>query len=98
MDEEGHVFFTMRLVKGIELARVFDESDVRMWVTGLGSMLCVHAHDDRLLDLLVHHLLDEGIYIARRGFISLSAEIGDDDCDRLVAATEHWAHDRGARA
>ena len=60
-------------------------------VTGLGSMLCLHAPDDRLLDLLFHHLLDQGLYVARRGFMALSMAITDNDCDRLVDAAARWA-------
>ena len=64
----------------------FTEAGLPLWVTGVGSMLCVHADDDRLVELLFHHALDQGLYIARRGFMALSMAISDDDCDALVAA------------
>lgn len=73
------------------LASVFKESDRNFSVTGLGSMLSIHSEDDRLLELLFHHLLADGLYIARRGFISLSLEISDAECDRLVASIARWA-------
>jgi glutamate-1-semialdehyde 2,1-aminomutase len=69
---------------------VFASTSGRMRVTGVGSMLCVHADDDRLIELLFHSLLEVGMYVARRGFMALSMAITDDHCDALVAATEHW--------
>ena len=72
------------------LEAVFEESDRGFWVTGLGSMLSIHADDDRLLELLFHHLLVDGLYIARRGFIALSFEIGDAECDLLVDSVAEW--------
>ena len=77
-----------RLREGLD--QLFAGSDVDVWVTGLGSMLNVHSSDDRLLDLLFHHLLDDGVYIARRGFIALSVEIGDGHCERLLASASDW--------
>lgn len=63
-------------------------------VTGLGSMLCLHAADDRLLDLLFHRLLDRGLYVARRGFMALSMAITDEHIDRLVEESSAWADGR----
>ena len=69
----------------------------RLSVTGLGSMLSVHAPDDRLLDLLFHHLLADGLSIARRGFMALSFEITPDHCRRLVESVGTWVgHHAGA--
>ncbi len=68
------------------LNTTLEAAQVPMHVMGLGSMLCFHASDDRLLDLLFHRLLADGVYIARRGFIALSLEITEEHCDRLVAA------------
>lgn len=62
----------------------------RLWVTGLGSMNSFHADDDRVLDLLFHHLLADGFYVARRGFMALSMEITDEHCDRLVWSTRRF--------
>jgi glutamate-1-semialdehyde 2,1-aminomutase len=67
-----------------ELAAALDTPE--LWVTGLGSMNSFHARDDRCLDLLFHHLLADGIYVARRGFMALSMEVTDEHCDRVVAS------------
>jgi glutamate-1-semialdehyde 2,1-aminomutase len=42
--------------------------------------------DATLKELLFHALVDRGIYLARRGYMALSAAITDDDCDRMVDA------------
>lgn len=78
------------------LSAVFDHDLPAMTVTGRGSMVGVHADDDRLLELYFHDMLEAGQYLARRGFIALSSEITDDDCDRLVADTSAWAQSRFA--
>ena len=62
-----------------------------MWVTGLGSMLCVHAADTDQLELYFHHMLERGHYMARRGLIALSMAISDEHCDGLVTDTAAWA-------
>ena len=72
------------------LDRVLRASDVPMWVTGRGSMLTVHAEDDRLLDIYFHAMLDAGNYFARRGFVALSFEITDAHCKRLIGETASW--------
>ncbi len=71
-----------------DLAAALDTPD--LWVTGLGSMNSFHAADDRLLDLLFHHLLADGIYVARRGFTALSTEVTDEHCDRVVASVRRF--------
>ncbi|MEZ5341093.1 MAG: aminotransferase class III-fold pyridoxal phosphate-dependent enzyme [Acidimicrobiales bacterium] len=58
--------------------------------TGLGSMVCLHTDDPRHLELLFHALLDEGLSIARRGFMALSMEITDADVERLITAIGNW--------
>lgn len=70
-----------------------------MSVTGLGSVMNVHAipvkirntadlkgEDDRLKQLFFFDMLEEGIYLARRGLIALSLPIGDDETTRLKRA------------
>ncbi|MEM9746489.1 MAG: aminotransferase class III-fold pyridoxal phosphate-dependent enzyme [Actinomycetota bacterium] len=74
-----------------ELDAVLAGSVLPMWVTGLGSMLCVHAADDRLVDLWFHAAVDRGLFVARRGFMALSMEVGDDHVDSLVDLTRWWA-------
>lgn len=72
-----------------------------MQFTGLGSMMNVHmcrgavrsvrdlAQSERpLADLFYFHMLDQGVWMARRGMINLSLPIGDAECDHLVHAVE----------
>ncbi len=80
-----------------DLTEVFAQAEPSMWVSGLGSMLCVHADDERLIEHYFHSMLAAGYYLARRGFMALSASITDDDCDALVAATRGWVEDRNRR-
>lgn len=74
-----------------DLQAAFTDAGAGLWVTGLGSMLCVHSDDDRLAELYFHAMLARGLYLARRGFIALSKAVTDDDCSRLVTATADWA-------
>jgi len=87
----------------VRLNEVFEASGVPMCVTGTASLMNLHGttgpvdsatdlagSDDRWKELLFFHLLDDGIYIARRGFIALSIEVTDDDVDDLVAAVERF--------
>ena len=76
-----------------DLAAALDTPDV--WVTGLGSMNSFHAADDRTLDLLFHHLLADGIYVARRGFTALSMAITDAHCDRVVDSVRRFVDHAG---
>jgi glutamate-1-semialdehyde 2,1-aminomutase len=72
-----------------------------MRATGMGSMMTIHpmageiaspdaaaAADRRLRELLYLDLLEEGFYIAERGFLALSLVVTDADCDAFVAAVE----------
>jgi len=87
----------------LQLNAIFAKHDVAMCVTGVGSLMNVHGTigpvrstadlvdaDDRLKELLFFHLLDAGVYIARRGFIALSIEITDADVDVLTHAVEDF--------
>ncbi len=78
-----------------KLNEALSTSALDMSVTGLGSMLCFHASEDQLLDLLFHELLDQGLYIARRGFVALSVEITEEHCEALVEAVAEWAKSVG---
>ena len=73
------------------LGSAFAEAGIPVWVTGLGSMLCIRSEDDRLVELFFHGALAEGLYLARRGFMALSFEITDEHCARLVAFAQRWA-------
>ncbi|MGQ0485958.1 MAG: aspartate aminotransferase family protein [Hyphomicrobiales bacterium] len=76
---------------------------------GIGSMMTLHPlagaittpedterADRRIKQLLFLDLIDQGIYIAERGFMALSLMVSDDDCDRLVGAVEHFIKNRRA--
>ena len=86
-----------------QLNDLFMRSQVRMKATGVGSMITLHPlggdirapedvdkADKRLKQLLFLDLLDQGIYIAERGFMALSLMVSDDDCQRLIAAVENF--------
>ena len=81
-----------------ELCRM-QEIDVQF--TGLGSLMNVHGTsrpirncddippDQRAVkDLFFFHMLEQGFYLARRGFIVLSLPLTDDDLEHFVAAFE----------
>jgi glutamate-1-semialdehyde 2,1-aminomutase len=82
--------------RGDELRERLDHalglSGLPMWVTGLGSMLAIHSSDDRLMELLFHALLADGLYIARRGFIGLSMAVSDTHCDGLIDSVNRWCN------
>lgn len=81
------------------IAEVFARSSLPMSVTGLGSLLNLHAvrgpvrspddlaaTDHELKHVLFHELLDRGMYLAARGYMALSVAITDDDCDAFIGA------------
>jgi len=60
---------------------MLSDEESGMWVSGQGSMMSVHFSGENktiLLPLFWHHMLDNGIYIAQRGFITLNIEVTDD--------------------
>jgi glutamate-1-semialdehyde 2,1-aminomutase len=74
-----------------------------MRATGIGSLLTIHPAaadirtpedaakcDTRLRRLLFLDLLEQGLYIAERGFIALSLEVTDAHCDRLIRGVESF--------
>ncbi len=77
--------------------------------TGIGSMLAVHttrrpiatpadaaAGDQRLKELFFFDMLAAGIWLARRGMMTLCLPIGDAECDKLVAAVEAFLASRAS--
>jgi glutamate-1-semialdehyde 2,1-aminomutase len=75
--------------------------------TGMGSMMTLHPlagairtpeeadkADKRIKQLLFLDLLEQGIYMAERGFMALSLMVSDDDCARLVMAVETFIKKR----
>ena len=82
-----------------------------MQFTGLGSMMNVHMRsgpvrsmrdlegsDLPLRELFYFDMLQQGIWIARRGMINLSLPMADAECDRLVRAVEVFVESRSALA
>ena len=82
--------------------------EVDMCFTGIGSMLSVHMlhsppHSPveaakgnlQARDLFFFDLQKAGIWLARRGLMSLSVPLTDADYDTLVAAVEEFASTRG---
>ena len=78
--------------------------------TGLGSLMAPHfvrgsvrrpadsaAADPRLRELLFLDMLERGFYLARRGMVALSLEVGAAELDGFAAAFEDWL-DARARA
>ncbi|MDQ1739462.1 MAG: glutamate-semialdehyde -aminomutase [Pseudonocardiales bacterium] len=84
------------------------EAGVRMRWTGMGSLLTAHfqtqpirtARDIRpeaeLRELFHLDMLDRGCYLARRGMVALSLEMGDDECWSFRSAVERFLAQRHA--
>ena len=81
------------------LSELFDACDLPLVVTGVGSMMAIHTvdrpvegphdlehSDPDLKQLLFHELLHRGCYFAPRGFIALSLDITDEQCDIMIDA------------
>jgi glutamate-1-semialdehyde 2,1-aminomutase len=78
-------------------------ADAPMQFTGIGSMLAVHTMrgpvrspedaakaDPKLKELFFFDMLAHGIWLARRGMMTVSLPIGDHECDALAAAVEEF--------
>jgi glutamate-1-semialdehyde 2,1-aminomutase len=74
---------------------------VKLKATGIGSLITVHPllgdirtpddvakADPRLRQILYLDLLEEGYYLAGRGYMALSLAVSDEHCDGFVAAIE----------
>lgn len=81
------------------IAEVFAAAPLPLCITGLGSLMNIHAvagpvrspadlvdQDHDLRELLFHEVLQRGVYMAPRGYLALSAALSTDDCDQLVEA------------
>jgi glutamate-1-semialdehyde 2,1-aminomutase len=75
----------------------FDESShllaekvgTRMFVTGHGSLVNVRFHGgdaDMWQGLFYHHMLEQNIYLATRGYMALTLETTNEDVNNLVKA------------
>jgi glutamate-1-semialdehyde 2,1-aminomutase len=71
--------------------------------TGIGSMLAIHTmsgaitspeqaaqSNAKLKELFFFDMLAHGIWLARRGMMTVSLPIGDGECDALAAAVEEF--------
>jgi glutamate-1-semialdehyde 2,1-aminomutase len=72
------------------LNAIFESSQTGLQVTGIGSLMNVRGQPAEV-ELFFHAMLDDGWYLARRGFIALSIEIDDTLVDAFVAAAQRWA-------
>jgi len=72
------------------LQDTFTAARVPLRTSGLGSMFGIHGPDD-WLELFFLAMLEEGHYLARRGFIALSIEITDAHVDAFCASARRWA-------
>ncbi len=82
-------------------------ADAPLQFTGIGSMLAVHAMhgpvrspadvakgDAKLKELFFFDMLAQGIWLAKRGMMTLSLPIGDAECDKLAGAVEEFLASR----
>ena len=91
------------------LNALFEKSGSAAQFTGFGSIMGIHfvagqlrnakdaaKSDPRLRELFYLHMLEEEIWIARRGMMALSLAISQDDLDKVFAAVEsfvdRWGH------
>ena len=92
-----------------DLARAFRAAAAPFQVTGVGSLLAVHAatapvrglsdlsgSDPRLLELLFLDLLELGYYLAPRGYMALSLALTSSQLAGFVEAVGKFAHTRAA--
>lgn len=64
-----------------------------IWMSGIGSILHVHfagPEEEALQELFFHHMLQENIYLAQRGFVALSIEITAEHIAQFVDAVEKF--------
>lgn len=85
------------------LNEMFMQYQAPMQVTGVGSLLTLHPMggeiksaedagkaDLRLKRLTYFHLLDEGLYVAERGFMALALTLSDEDFSALEASLRRF--------
>jgi glutamate-1-semialdehyde 2,1-aminomutase len=71
-----------------------------MWISGRGSMMNIHfsgESEKSLQALFWHHMLEDGIYLAQRGFVALNIAMDESHVEKFLKATEGFvAMYRGA--
>ena len=93
----------------IELNKIAQEYGTCIQFTGLGSLLGMHTtlssihstadlkeSDDRKMELVFLDLLEQGYYIARRGFIALMLTIGEAEIEGFSNAFSNVVKARGS--
>ncbi len=73
------------------LSVTFAGAGLPLTVLGVGSMLNVHADDDRWVELFFHAMLEAGFYLARRGMIALALDVTAEQMEDFMGAVERWA-------
>jgi glutamate-1-semialdehyde 2,1-aminomutase len=84
-------------------------ADAPVQFTGIGSMFAVHTtrapihspsdaakSDAKLKELFFFDMLAQGIWMARRGMMTLCLPIADAECDKYAAAVEEFLSSRRA--
>ena len=79
------------------------KAGVTLQFTGVGSLMNAHVTsaeiktpadimtgDMVVRDLLFHHLLSEGFYAARRGFVALTLKVSDAELDDYLGSIGHF--------
>jgi len=70
-----------------------DGQSPKMFVIGAGSLFAIRfrgPNHKTLSKLLYHHLLENGVYIAARGFLALSIEITEEHFWPILVASENF--------
>jgi glutamate-1-semialdehyde 2,1-aminomutase len=91
------------------LNELFMSYQAPLQATGMGSMITLHPlpgqvripedaekGDRRIKQLLFLDLIEQGIYVSERGFITLSLAIDDESCDRMIGAMDKFIGKRRA--
>lgn len=80
-----------------ETSLPLSEMPPKMFITGAGSLMNVHfsgAEKSFLEELFWNHMLQNGIYLAQRGFVALNIEISASNVEEFVEAInsfcERW--------
>ncbi|KAJ5365276.1 hypothetical protein N7517_008162 [Penicillium concentricum] len=77
-----------------EIAHIAGHKSIEF--TGYGSAVGVHFHGPSGVDIrdaFYFHLIQEGIFIGRRGFVSLNLQHTDAEVDRVLKAIQKFAKD-----
>jgi glutamate-1-semialdehyde 2,1-aminomutase len=70
----------------------------KMFIKGRGSLLVVHFTGPQrtmLQSLYFHHMMEQGLYLAQRGFVALNIELEDEHIDQFVDATKVFVETYG---